>query len=98
MSTNSSPVQRACGGASGWAIPRQVAERAYAGYAAEYPSSASQQSLDRLSERGGFSVSELDVFAPGWDAGLAVPWERIVCQVRDCRACAPYRQRGALAT
>lgn len=35
-------------------IPWDVAERAYATYAALFPSSAAAQSLDRLAERGGF--------------------------------------------
>lgn len=39
------------------------ARRAYAAYAAKY---GTQQSFDRLHERGGFGRDELDEFAPGW--------------------------------
>lgn len=44
-------------------IPWEVAEEAYRVYAAKYGTS---QSLQRLAERGGFGVGEMDMFAPGW--------------------------------
>lgn len=44
-------------------VPWSVAERAYAGYSARY---GTQQSMERLAERGGFGHSEMDQFAPGW--------------------------------
>lgn len=44
-------------------IPWHVAERAYEVYARKF---GRQQSLERLAERGGFGVEEMDLFAPGW--------------------------------
>jgi hypothetical protein len=44
-------------------IPWSVAEKAYAVYAAKY---GTRQSLERLAERGGFGVSEMDEFVPEW--------------------------------
>lgn len=44
-------------------IPWEVAERAYRAYSARY---GTDQSLERIAERGGFGAGELDVFAPGW--------------------------------
>lgn len=46
-------------------IPWAVAERAYATYAGRY---GKGQSLERLSQRGGFSCGEMDMYAPGWEA------------------------------
>lgn len=40
-------------------IPWWLAEVAYQGYAKAYPSSARQQSLIRLAQRGGFGRAEL---------------------------------------
>lgn len=40
-----------------------TAELAYSAYAARY---GGGQTLERLSERGGFHASELDTFLPGW--------------------------------
>lgn len=53
------PVQR-YGGKS---IPWSVAEKAYEVYSRKYGSS---QSLERLAERGGFGVGEMDEFYPNW--------------------------------
>ena len=44
-------------------IPWSVAEVAYSTYSARY---GKQQSLERLAERGGFSLAEMDDFHPGW--------------------------------
>ena len=48
---------------SGGTIPWAVAELAYISYAQR---SGSSQSLERLAERGGFGVEELDVLLPDW--------------------------------
>lgn len=47
----------------GGSIPWSVAEDAYVAYAARYGDS---QSLERLAERGGFGLGELDELVPGW--------------------------------
>ncbi len=44
-------------------IPWWIAEQAYIGYANKY---GDQQSLERLAERGGFGISELNEYYPGW--------------------------------
>lgn len=44
-------------------VPWEVAEVAYAAYAARF---GSDQSLNRLAERGGFDHGDMDMFAPGW--------------------------------
>lgn len=44
-------------------IPWSVAELAYSIYVARY---GQGQTLQRLSERGGFAPSEMDAFLPGW--------------------------------
>jgi hypothetical protein len=44
-------------------IPWIVAEKAYAAYAARY---GQDQSLERLAERGGFCVEEMDELLPAW--------------------------------
>ncbi len=44
-------------------IPWWIAEQAYINYAGKY---GSGQSLERLADRGGFGVEELDVFYPNW--------------------------------
>jgi hypothetical protein len=44
-------------------IPWPVAEVAYREYARRY---GTYQSLERLAERGGFGISEMDDFHPGW--------------------------------
>ena len=44
-------------------IPWSVAEKAYSVYAAKYGRS---QTLERLSERGGFSLGEMDEFYSPW--------------------------------
>jgi len=51
------PIQRSA------PVPWSVAEIAYREYARQYGTS---QSLDRLAERGGFSVGEMDDFYPEW--------------------------------
>lgn len=50
-------------------IPRWIAERAYIEYARRY---GNRQSLDRLAERGGFGIAEMDELLPEWRA-LATP-------------------------
>lgn len=52
-------------------IPWDVAEKAYSVYRTKY---GSQQSLERLAERGGFYTGELDGFYPKWreEAGFKV--------------------------
>ncbi|MBN9683430.1 MULTISPECIES: hypothetical protein [unclassified Corallococcus] len=49
-----------------WALP----ERAYAEYSRRYRTT--EQSLERLAERGGFAPGELDMFVPGWRAELGL--------------------------
>lgn len=44
-------------------VPWALAERAYMAYAVRY---GTDQSMERLAQRGGFSAREMDVFAPGW--------------------------------
>lgn len=44
-------------------VPWWVAEQAYMGYASKYGDS---QSLERLAERGGFGIEEMDEFFPEW--------------------------------
>lgn len=44
-------------------VPWYVAERAYEKYAAQY---GTRQSLERLAERGGFGISEMDDLFPAW--------------------------------
>jgi len=59
-------------------IPWSVAEHAYGAYAARY---GKAQSLERLAERGGFGVEEMDALYP--------PWRDEVSEIE--------RLRGALA-
>lgn len=49
--------------ATGGRIPWRVAELAYIEYAKRY---GRDQSLERLAERGGFHVNELDALLPEW--------------------------------
>lgn len=44
-------------------VPEDLARTAYAGYSKAY---GTQQSFERLRERGGFGPSEMDRFVPGW--------------------------------
>lgn len=44
-------------------IPWAVAEEAYAVYSSKY---GTQQSLERIAERGGFHEQEMDDFVPNW--------------------------------
>jgi hypothetical protein len=44
-------------------VPWSVAERAYSVYAARY---GTDQTLERLAERGGFGAYEMDIFLPFW--------------------------------
>lgn len=44
-------------------IPWSIAEKAYAVYEAKF---GTYQSLERLAERAGFAVSEMDLFYPAW--------------------------------
>lgn len=48
---------------TGRTIAWSVAERAYEQYAAGY---GTNQSLDKMAQRGGFSVGEMDLFFPAW--------------------------------
>lgn len=61
------PLQRASRlyprAAAPLSIPWSVAEMAYGVYAARY---GTDQSLQRLAERGGFGVEEMDEFYPPW--------------------------------
>ncbi len=55
-------------GRVGWgpeptSIPWPVAEVAYREYARRY---GTHQSLERLAERGGFGIEEMDDLHPGW--------------------------------
>jgi len=49
-------------------IPWALAERAYADYSRRY---GTDQSLERLAQRGGFGPKEMDVHVPGWREELA---------------------------
>lgn len=61
------PIQATAGhGYPARSVEWSVAERAYAVYSAMY---GTQQSLERLAERGGFDNSELDVFLRMYDEG-----------------------------
>lgn len=51
-------------------IPWALAEEAYAVYAKRY---GTDQSLERLAERGGFGTDELDDMLPGWRERIAAP-------------------------
>lgn len=53
------PIQ----GAGGLTIPWPVAEQAYERYAQRHGRS---QSLERLAERGGFGVEEMNLYVPDW--------------------------------
>ncbi len=53
-------------------IPWAVADKAYAVYRGRY---GSQQTLERLAERGGFSAGEMDDFYPGWREEVALVTE-----------------------
>lgn len=55
---------------NGAPIPWSLAERAYAVYASRY---GRAQSLERLAERGGFGINELDDLVPGWRTLLPAP-------------------------
>ena len=50
-------------------IPWSLAERAYVDYSRRY---GTNQSLERLAQRGGFGPTELDVHVPGWRAELGL--------------------------
>lgn len=50
-------------------IPWEVAEKAYDSYSSKY---GTDQSLERLSERMGFSHSEMDKYYSGWRMHVAV--------------------------
>ncbi len=59
---------------AGWApvqgygrIPWEVHEKAHReGYARDFPGSARQQPPERIAQRGGFGIEEMDSFYPGW--------------------------------
>lgn len=61
------PIQAAprgyAGAAAPLSVPWSVAEKAYGVYASRYGRS---QSLDRMAERGGFGVTEMDDLYPAW--------------------------------
>ncbi len=48
---------------NGITIPWSVAEQAFLGYVKKY---GQGQTLERIAERGGFGVEELDEFHPEW--------------------------------
>lgn len=51
-------------------IPWTIAEKAYANYASRF---GTQQSIERIAERGGFSAWELDDQYPQWRMDLKKP-------------------------
>ena len=57
------PVRKKPYGGATIYIPWEVAEKAYAEYASRFGNS---QSLERLAERGGFCVEEMDLYYPEW--------------------------------
>lgn len=64
MSDRLFPIQRECGAkAHPLLIPWSVAEKAYSVYSAQY---GTDQSLERLAERGGFYPAEMDELFPAW--------------------------------
>lgn len=64
MSERMFPLMPQRGAAPGpLSIPWSVAEKAYSVYAAEF---GLGQSLERLAERGGFGLGEMDKFYPAW--------------------------------
>jgi hypothetical protein len=73
------PIQPAVRGypraAAPLSVPWSVAERAYGVYASRYGTS---QSLERLAERSGFAVEEMDDFYP--------PWREEVSEIAALRA------------
>ena len=84
------PARRGYPGATApLSIPWSVAERAYGAYASMY---GRGQSLERLAERGGFGVEEMDQLYP--------PWREEVSEIAALRAAvAMLRARdGALET
>ena len=44
-------------------IPWRIAELAYAAYSSRF---GTDQTLERLAERGGFGAGEMDALLPGW--------------------------------
>ncbi len=83
------PIQKAARGYKGAAaplsIPWSVAEKAYGAYASRY---GTDQSLERMAERGGFGVEEMDALYP--------PWRNEVSEITTLRA-ALSREREARA-
>lgn len=57
------PVSTGRAGAGSLKVPWSIMERAYGGYSAKH---GTDQSLERICQRGGFGESEMDEFAPGW--------------------------------
>ena len=57
--TNNFPIIKS----GGMTIPWSVAEQAYLGYVAKYGDS---QTLQRIAERGGFWIEEMDELHPEW--------------------------------
>jgi hypothetical protein len=74
-------------------IPWEIAERAYAEYAKRYGTS---QSLERLAERGGFDVGEMDMLLPSWRNEVDV-FHKLVRE-RDEARTSLTKLREALAT
>jgi hypothetical protein len=77
-------------------IPWAVAELAYAGYAARFGRS---QSLERLAERGGFGVGEMDALLPDWRDQIApaAEIERLRARVAELEARSPAAWRAHAA-
>lgn len=67
-------------------IPWWVAEQAYMIYANKY---GDQQSLERLAERGGFGIEEMDEFYPEW---------RTKCSIIDSQAAELKKLKGEYNT
>ena len=75
-------------------IPWEVADKAYAVYRGRY---GSQQTLERLAERGGFSGGEMDEFYPGWRdevSGIAVRDARIAALEAQVKALTEERDQA----
>lgn len=63
-------------------IPWDVAQRAYEVYAKKY---GTRQTLQRIAERGGFGVDEMDMFLPDWRERVN-GWNALLAALKEARA------------
>lgn len=77
------PLQRQPRGGHGpGSVPWVVAERAWSNYASHY---GTQQSVERMAQRGGFSWGEMDEHFPGWRDAVD-EWRRLGAEVARLQA------------